>query len=148
VGHTKTSFELLDVMKNDINNETKEVGMKSIISIFTLLVISSSCNAKVTQGMKEVVLENDTVEVVRLTYPIGTESGMHQHQHPNRVVYVVKGGKLALVSADNQTKVINILEGQALFLPASKHNVKNVGKTEIVLIETEIKAPATKKIKP
>ncbi len=67
---------------------------------------------------------------------------MHTHKHPNRVVYFVKGGKLALIPKDKkkQTKVLNISDGKTLFLPAVTHNVKNIGKTEIVIVETEIKA--------
>lgn len=111
-------------------------------SLFVLLLsLSSFSIAETKKGIKEVILDNDSVEVVRLTYPAGTESGMHQHQHPNRVVYVVKGGKLQLISADPHAapKILEILAGKALFLPATKHNVKNIGASEIVLIETEIK---------
>jgi mannose-6-phosphate isomerase-like protein (cupin superfamily) len=93
------------------------------------------------QGKREVLLDNADVEVVRLTYPVGAESGMHTHKHPNRVVYFVKGGKLALVPEDHQQqpKVINVTDGQTLFLPATTHNVQNIGKTKIVIVETEIK---------
>jgi quercetin dioxygenase-like cupin family protein len=107
-----------------------------------LLSLSSFSVAETKKGIKEVILENDSVEVVRLTYPAGTESGMHQHKHPNRVVYVVKGGRLELTPADPHAapKILAILAGKALFLPATKHNVKNIGVSEIILIETEIKA--------
>ena len=92
-------------------------------------------------GQREVLLDNDIVEVVRLTYPVGTESGIHTHTHPNRAVYFVKGGKLELVPEDTQkkSKVINVPDGKSLFLPATTHNVRNIGDTEVIIIETEIK---------
>jgi len=117
-------------------------GYMKFIFIPMLLVVFSVCSlAEEKRGKREVLLNNLTVEVVRLTYPVGTESGMHTHVHPNRVVYFVKGGILKLVPKDKNQKatVINISDGKTLFLPSTTHNVKNIGKTEIVIVETEIK---------
>jgi len=103
---------------------------------------SSDIDAKSHKKEKrEVLLDNAFVEVVRLSYPVGTESGMHTHIHPNRVVYVIEGGMLELVPKDKTQKsnVISISAGQALFLPATTHNVRNIGDTDIVIVETEIK---------
>lgn len=116
--------------------------MKLIIIPIILLLFSTTSIADEKRGKREVLLDNSSVEVVRLTYPVGTESGMHTHIHPNRVVYFVKGGKLALMPEDkkHQVKVINVADGQTLFLPATTHNVKNIGLTEIIIVETEIKS--------
>ncbi len=114
--------------------------MKITIALL-LIAFSANSIADVKYGKREVVLDNDTVEVVRLTYPVGTESGMHTHIHPNRVVYFVKGGKLELLPKDKQQpkKVLNVADGQTLFLPTTTHNVRNIGDTEVVIVETEIK---------
>ena len=115
--------------------------MKSILTAVILLALNSLALADVKPGTREVLLDNATVEVVRLTYPPGTESGMHTHEHPYRAAYVVKGGKLELVPADSRqpSQVLEIADGQAMFLPAATHNVRNIGPTEVVIIETEIK---------
>ncbi len=115
--------------------------MKVIIIFFISLVFSTISIADEKQGKREVLLDNASVEVVRLTYPVGAESGMHTHKHPNRVVYFVKGGILELVPQDKlqQSKVINVSDGKTIFLPATTHNVKNIGNTEIIILETEIK---------
>ncbi len=116
--------------------------MKLIIIPIILLFFSSTSIAGEKHGKREVLLDNSSVEVVRLTYAVGAESGMHTHKHPNRVVYFVKGGKLALIpeNKNHQSKVINVSDGQTLFLPATTHNVKNIGHTEIIIVETEIKS--------
>jgi oxalate decarboxylase/phosphoglucose isomerase-like protein (cupin superfamily) len=115
--------------------------MKFILIPIFLLVYSATSLADEKRGKREVLLDNSDVEVVRLTYPVGTESGMHAHIYPNRVVYFVKGGVLALVPKDKKQKptVINVSDGETLFLPTTTHNVKNIGNTEIVIVETEIK---------
>jgi len=118
------------------------VHMKFIFIPILLLVFSSISLANDKLGKREVLLDNSDVEVVRLTYPVGTESGMHTHIHPNRVVYFVKGGALKLVPKDKMQnpKVLNVSDGQTLFLPTTTHNVINIGNTEVVIVETEIKS--------
>lgn len=118
--------------------------MRSITSAVILIVFSIPGFAEVIPATREVLLDNQTVEIVRLTYPVGSESGMHTHEYPHRAAYVVKGGTLEMIPADSQKphQVIEIPDGDALFLPASSHNVKNIGDTEIIIIETEIKLPS------
>lgn len=115
--------------------------MKFILIPLFLLAYSITSLAAEKRGKREVLLDNPDVEVVRLTYPVGTESGMHTHIYPNRVVYFVKGGMLELVPKDKDQKptVLHVSDGETLFLPTTSHNVKNIGNTEIVIVETEIK---------
>lgn len=108
----------------------------------TVVAIRVDENAAVPESFtREVLIDNPTVEVVRMVYPVGSESGMHSHEHPHRVAYVLEGGVLELVPADSEEprRSLEIQAGQAIFLPAATHNVRNIGKTEIVIIETEIK---------
>jgi mannose-6-phosphate isomerase-like protein (cupin superfamily) len=115
--------------------------MKTTATVFILITFSSPCLADAELGTREVLLDNEAVEVVRLTYPAGSESGMHTHRYPNRVAYVVQGGKLEMVPGDSDEprQSLEVADGQAIYLPAATHNVRNVGDTEIVIIETEIK---------
>jgi len=115
--------------------------MKPVFKIFSLVILLSPTLILAQQGKREVVLENKDVQVVRLTYPSGSESGMHTHVHPNRVVYFVKGGKLELIPEDKNksSKILHVKDGKTLYLPAMTHNVKNIGDTEIIIVETEVK---------
>lgn len=115
--------------------------MKRIAILVLFGFCSSFVHAEAKLGSREVLLDNDEVQVVRLTYPPGTESGMHTHDFSHRAVYFVKGGKLQLISDndDSQRHVINIPDGKAFFMPKVTHNVINIGNTEVIIIETEIK---------
>jgi mannose-6-phosphate isomerase-like protein (cupin superfamily) len=115
--------------------------MKSLFTMCVLLTFSALSLADGKLANREVLLDNSAVEVVRLTYPVGTESGMHTHIHPDRVVYFVKGGKLELIPEDKRQKsqVLIVSDGKTLFLPSTSHNVRNIGRTEVVIVETEIK---------
>ena len=111
------------------------------INLCATLLFCAPYSLAVSSGQREVVLNNADVEVVRLTYPVGTESGMHTHTYDNRVVYFIKGGTLILIPEDSRKPSTKLLatDGQTLFLPATTHNVRNIGQTEIVILETELK---------
>ena len=115
--------------------------MKSIIYTIFLMIISTPVLTDPKPATSEVLLDNQAVQVIRLTYPAGTESGMHTHKFSNRVVYFVRGGTMELVPADGQGKsqVLKVADGEAVYMPAVTHNVKNIGDNEVVIVETEIK---------
>ncbi len=110
-------------------------------AVYLLAALALPSSAAAEAMTRELLIDNATVEVVRLTYPAGSESGMHTHPHPHRVAYVIRGGVLELVPADGAgpSRSMEVTEGQAIFLPAATHNVRNIGQTEIVIVETEIK---------
>jgi mannose-6-phosphate isomerase-like protein (cupin superfamily) len=124
---------------NSILKLVKKMKQLSILIITSLLFSDAFAGEQLAS--KEVLLDNDQVQVVRLTYPAGTESGMHQHEYPNRVVYFVQGGKLELIPEDESKdhQIVEVEDGDTIFMPASTHNVKNIGITQVVIVETEIK---------
>ena len=115
--------------------------MKLVPILLVSSVTFSHAYAAEQLASKEVLLDNDHVQVVRLIYPSGFESGMHTHEFPNRVAYFVSGGKLELMSEDETEdhQIIEVNDGDTVFAPGNTHNVKNIGMTEVVIIETEIK---------
>ena len=113
--------------------------MRSCAAIFVMLLTMPTFAQK-KSDKKEVLLDNDKVEVVRLTYPPGTESGIHGHKHPHRVIYVLEGGELELIDATSKTtKRVTVVKDSVLYVPAATHNVRNVGDTQVKLLEVEIK---------
>lgn len=115
--------------------------MKYVVLFALMGIFSTGLQAAPELGSREVLLDNQAVQVVRLVYPVGSESGMHGHQFPRRVAYFVKGGKLELIPADDQkpATVVEVQDGDTQYVPAATHNVRNIGNTEIIIIETEIK---------
>ncbi len=136
-----------------ITKTSKQTLLKALLATNALIIMFSTVfssqayaenllrESKTNTAKREIVLENEQVQVVRLTYPVGTESGMHTHSFAHRVVYFVKGGSLSLIPQDptKASKTLIATDGQTLFLPATTHNVRNIGNTEIVIVETELK---------
>lgn len=109
--------------------------------VYAFAFVSTMSMADSDEKQREVLLDNDEVEVVRLSYPPGSQSGMHSHQHPHRVVYVLEGGTIKLVPQDDSkpAQTLKVQAGTSLFRPAETHNVVNVGDTRVILLETELK---------
>jgi len=94
------------------------------------------------QGTTKVLLENDQVRVVQIESAPGQVTPWHSH--PDYILYALTDGKLEATDKDKPATVLNLKAGQALFMPAVTHMVKNVGSTPVKLVLTELK-PAAKK---
>lgn len=85
----------------------------------------------------KVLLENDKVRVLESTFKPGDVS-------PNRVrnpraSYTVKGGTLERTYPDGRKTKVERKAGTAEWLDRDTYAVKNIGKTTVVLIGTEVK---------
>lgn len=105
---------------------------------FALLAVSVLVVAPTAVGRSEVRLENEHVRMVENLYEPGEESPLHSHDHA-RAVYVLDGGELELVDAAGEATRVRLEPGQAIWRPAETHVVRNVGRTAVRVLETEIK---------
>jgi quercetin dioxygenase-like cupin family protein len=80
--------------------------------------------------------ENDRARVLKVTFKPGDIAKMHHH--PQHIVYVLKGGKLKLVS-EGKTQELDMKEGSVVFLDAQNHEATNTGNTVLELLVVELK---------
>lgn len=80
--------------------------------------------------------ENNQMRVLGVTFKPGDTAKMHHH--PQHMAYVLKGGKLKLLSG-GKTQELDLKEGSAVFLGEQNHEATNVGDTIIDLIVVELK---------
>ena len=91
---------------------------------------------KVANNVYKLVMENDRVRVLEVVFKPNDKAIMHHH--PDRVVYVLKGGKMKLTS-EGKTDSLDLKTGQALFLNAQNHEAQNIGRSELDLLVVELK---------
>lgn len=91
---------------------------------------------KVANNVYKFVMENDRVRVLDLFIKPGDKAAMHHH--PDHVVYVLNGGTAKLTSS-GKTDVMDLKNGQAMFLRAQSHDTENTGKTDLHLLVVELK---------
>jgi len=86
---------------------------------------------------KKVLLENDRVRVMSVVFAPGDV--MPMHSHPAHYVYVVKGGTIEITAQGQQPMVMEAKAGDVIWMDATTHTGRNVGKTTIELVVNELK---------
>ncbi len=86
---------------------------------------------------KKVLLENDRVRVMSVIFAPGDV--MPMHSHPAHYVYVVKGGTIEITAQGEKPVVMEAKAGDVIWMDATTHTGRNVGKTTIELVVNELK---------
>jgi quercetin dioxygenase-like cupin family protein len=96
---------------------------------------------KVDPAHYKLVFENASVRVLRIGYPVGAKSPMHQH--PDSIVVPLKDSKVRFTLADGKSEDVDLAAESATYSPAGKHSPSNIGKGPIdgLLIEFKTAAP-------
>lgn len=82
-------------------------------------------------------LDNERVRVFVVKFKPGQSIAVHKH--PDHVVYAIQGGRLMIHEVGKDPVTMNVATGTTLFLPAQSHSAKNMGKTTMRLLVTELK---------
>jgi beta-alanine degradation protein BauB len=90
----------------------------------------------VASNVYKLKMENDRVRVFDVTFKIGDKAVMHHH--PDHVVYVLEGGKMKLTS-EGKTDILDLKDGDAMFLNAQSHEAENIGQSTLKLLVVELK---------
>jgi pimeloyl-ACP methyl ester carboxylesterase/quercetin dioxygenase-like cupin family protein len=80
--------------------------------------------------------------VVREILPPGETAPMHSH--PERILVVVRGGKLRITDAAGKTEIAEMKAGDVEHLDLSTHTVTNIGNTVFEEVSTEFVTPSGK----
>jgi beta-alanine degradation protein BauB len=90
----------------------------------------------VASNVYKLKMENDRVRVFDVTFKVGDKAVMHHH--PDHVVYVIEGGKMKLTSG-GKTDILDLKNGDAIFLNAQSHEAENIGQSTLELLVVELK---------
>lgn len=91
---------------------------------------------EVAGNVYKLKMENDRVRVFNVTFKVGDKAIMHHH--PDHLVYVIKGGKLKLTS-EGKTNILDLADGDAVYLNAQSHEAENIGPSAVALLVVELK---------
>lgn len=98
---------------------------------------------KVDPAHYKLVLENATVRVLKIDYPAGAKSTMHQH--PDSVVIPLGEAKVRFTMPDGKSEEMDMAAGSAAYAPAGTHSPENIGtmRMDAILVEFKSAAPGT-----
>lgn len=115
--------------------------------VLLALVIASPALAqdpvKVDPAHHAVVLENDQVRVLRITFKPGEKAP--SHQHPAGAAVFLTEGQLRLTGTGVPEDQGPRKAGEVVLTGATTHTVENVGKTAVEIVLVELKASPTGK---
>jgi quercetin dioxygenase-like cupin family protein len=122
--------------------------MKTIMRIYgsllfvLLLMLSANVHAQdpmkaAPNVAKKVILENDKLRMIQAEFAPGETATWHSH--PDHVEYALTDGKLEITDKGKQVRVVELKAGEALYMPAVTHMVKNIGTTTVKMVVFELK---------
>jgi hypothetical protein len=85
----------------------------------------------------KVLLDNDRVRVIDDLVPAGAKVGMHSH--PEYVVYPLSSYRMKFIFPDGTSRVVDIQQGTARYVPGMVHAEENIGTTDAHALLVEIK---------
>jgi quercetin dioxygenase-like cupin family protein len=99
--------------------------------------------AKVDSAHYKTLLDNASVRVLKISYPAGAKSQMHQH--PEAIVVPLTDSKVQFTLPDGKTQDSSLANEVAQYMPAGTHNPANVGTgaVDAILVEFKAKTPGT-----
>lgn len=104
-------------------------------------VASAQDPVKVDSAHYKVLLDNASVRVLKIDYPAGTKSQMHQH--PDAMFVSLRESKGRFTMADGTSQDLDIASESAMYTPAATHNPANIGTGPLDGILIEFKSPKT-----
>ena len=118
------------------------VLLATLMVVFLTNTAVAQDPVKVAPEHYKVLLENDRVRVLEITYKPGEKAAMHSH--PASVLYYLGDFKAKFTFPDGKTANIEGKKGVAEWHEAFTHAAENIDTTEIHLIAVELKEPVKK----
>jgi len=86
-----------------------------------------------------VQVDNERVKVTRYTFPPGTDTGWHRHEH-DYVVVPTMAGTLTIIDKDGSTRQVGYVPSESYFRAfGAEHNVANLSDGTVEFVEIELK---------
>jgi len=125
---------------------TCRLQMKGLLSGSLVLIAARSAQpqdvVKVSPETHSVILENAQVRVLDVHVKPGEKVAMHSH--PAGILYYLSDAKLKITYPDGKTREREVKAGTAVWSEAVTHAAENIGTTELLEVQTELKETANK----
>jgi len=112
--------------------------------VFAVLIALAAAPALAQDPVKvdakhyKVVLENDQVRVLRITY--GPKEKSVMHEHPAGIAVFLTDQNLRFHTPDGKSELMTAKKGEATWLAGGKHNPENLSDKALELILVEMKS--------
>lgn len=108
-----------------------------LVSGWLTQTASAQDPAKQSPDKYKAIFNNDKVRVLDVRLKPGDKSPMHSH--PNYLVYSFNNSAVKFTSKDGKSTDVKIKAGECTWRNAETHAVENTGKTEVHVLNIELK---------
>jgi quercetin dioxygenase-like cupin family protein len=119
-------------------------SVKRLLMVYAVLLVPGLVLAqdpvKVDPSHYKVVFENASVRILRVGYPVGGKSPMHQH--PDGFIVPLAAAKVRFTGPDKKSEERDMAADSAMYAPAGSHSTENLGgRIDGILVEFKTAAP-------
>ena len=118
---------------------SKALSIVSLVILWSAIAVAQDA-VKVAPANYNVVFENASVRVLKVSYIPGAKSAMHQH--PDAIVIPLAASKVRFTLPDGKTEDSDLANESAMYMPAATHSPTNVGTGPIDALLVEFKTAA------
>ncbi len=123
-------------------NVCQSLSIASVVLLWSAPAVAQD-PVKVDSGHYTVMFENASVRVLKIHYPAGDKSTMHQH--PDSIVVPLAASKVRFTLPDGKSEDADMASESAMYTPAGTHSPANIGTGPIDGVLVEFKAAAAGK---
>ena len=116
----------------------KRLSLTSLAIAALTAVVLAQDPVKVDPAHYKVILDNASVRVLNVTYPVGGKSVMHSH--PEGIAIALTPSSVRFGLPDGKSQDSEMANESAMYMPAGTHNPTNIAKTANHVIVVEFKA--------
>jgi quercetin dioxygenase-like cupin family protein len=85
----------------------------------------------------KVLVDNERVKVFEVRIPPGEK--LPRHTHPAYVAYAMNSAKVKITFPDGTSATRELVKGNASYSEGVTHEIENIGSTELINLEIELK---------
>jgi oxalate decarboxylase/phosphoglucose isomerase-like protein (cupin superfamily) len=121
----------------------KTLKLAFVLTAALPLAASAQDVVKVDPAHYKVLVDNASVRVLKVDFPVGAKSPMHSH--PDAMLVALGDAKATFTFPDGKTQDVELKNEAGLYTPAFTHAPANTGTTPVdaILVEFKAKAPGT-----
>jgi quercetin dioxygenase-like cupin family protein len=124
-------------------NKLISISVLCGLFLFFSININAQDPAKVAlTEHNKVLIDNEKVKVIEVVFAPGEST--EWHSHPDHIAYAVTDGKIEITDKDKPSTIADLKAGDAMYIPAVTHKVKNLGTAAIKILVTELKTAGSK----
>src|SRR5690348_17105121 len=126
----------------------KSLFLKLFLSVVfmasTVGIVCAQDVIKVSPETHQVLFENDQVRVIKVHMKPGQKVGMHSHPNGS-ILYYMSNAKVRITFPDGKTEVREVKADTASWSGPVTHAAENIGTTDLLEIQSELKTVPNKK---